>query len=168
MKTAITILLLLVSAASPLMADSKDDLVKRVFAAMNFKAIHEQSMESIYRRAALVPKNAAEDEKIAYEKAKRRMNSLYREKLSWSALEPSCAKIYRERFTETELQALADFYESPVGKSIAAKEGEVSRLCSAITVEEIQKIVPLYQDYLTEELTSVHKKRLEQTGLRAD
>lgn len=159
MRKPFTILLLVASFATPLLADSKDELVKRVFAAMNFKAVHEQSMESIYRRPVLIPKGAAEDEKPAYENAKNRMNTLYHEKLSWSALEPACAKIYKERFSETELKALADFYESPVGRSIAGKGTEVSRLCSAVSVAEIRKLSPIYQDYLTEELGSVYKKR---------
>lgn len=50
---------------------------------------------------------------------------------------PQIARIY----TEDELQAMVDFYESPVGQSILAKTGQVTEASAAIMPD----LMPAYQ-----------------------
>lgn len=58
--------------------------------------------------------------------------------------------IYAEVYTEPELQAMAEFYESPVGQSILKKMPLMAPLASKIAVEEMPRI----QAALTKKLTT--------------
>lgn len=71
-----------------------------------------------------------------------------RKYLSFKALEKDIRLLYADKFSEQELQELADFYESPVGKkslevmpTIATESMQIAQRKMAEHSEEFKKIV---------------------------
>jgi len=46
--------------------------------------------------------------------------------LTWNAMLPEIAKLYKETFTESEVRELIAFYQTPVGQKVLAKLPEVT------------------------------------------
>jgi len=47
--------------------------------------------------------------------------------LTWSAMLPEVAKLYKETFTESEIRELIAFYQTPVGQKVLARMPELTQ-----------------------------------------
>ena len=56
--------------------------------------------------------------------------------------------MYARELSEAELQAILDFYESPMGRDIAKKQGKIGLAVSTL-------IEPMYQGYMSDLLTGM-------------
>lgn len=90
-----------------------------------------------------IPENKVEE----FETYKRNVSGLMRKNMRWSTLKDEFAELYMDIYTESELQQLAKFYNSPVGKKFVEKTPELmgrtmqimqSRMAAAMP--EIQKL----------------------------
>jgi uncharacterized protein len=52
--------------------------------------------------------------------------------LTWNAMLPEIAKLYKETFTESEVRELIAFYQTPVGQKVLAKLPEVTQKAFSI------------------------------------
>jgi len=52
--------------------------------------------------------------------------------LTWNAMLPEVAKLYKETFTESEVRELIAFYQTPVGQKVLAKLPEVTQKAFSI------------------------------------
>jgi uncharacterized protein len=52
---------------------------------------------------------------------RQKMTRLYKEEMSWSAFEPMLIEIYRNTFSESEVQSMIAFYKSDGGRAVIAK-----------------------------------------------
>jgi hypothetical protein len=67
---------------------------------------------------------------------------------TFPGLYAAMAEIYMEEFTHEEIKELISFYETPIGKKIASKSGELSQKGMSIGQEwgvEVQEIMLKYQ-----------------------
>ena len=75
----------------------------------------------------------------------RTMNML-REEMNWEKLEPVLMRVYIDVYSEEELTALADFYESDVGQKFLAKTPEAM----AVMMEEVQTMMGAFYSRIGE------------------
>ncbi|WP_343743147.1 DUF2059 domain-containing protein [Herbaspirillum huttiense] len=57
----------------------------------------------------------------AMDKMKFRMLNLIRESINWEKMAPAYIRLYRETFTEEEVQGMLDFYRTPAGQAMIHK-----------------------------------------------
>ncbi len=56
-----------------------------------------------------------------------KMADLFAQRLSWARIRPQMVRIYKELFSETELEGIVSFYESPAGKAMLNKMPELMK-----------------------------------------
>ena len=82
-----------------------------------------------------------EQAKLAREESKKAMKS-YMKSIDWESM---FAEIYASVFTEKELQAVIDFYKSPVGAKFIEKQPELMAQTMQKMQVEMAKIMPKIQ-----------------------
>lgn len=94
------------------------------------------------------------DENGAREVADRLISRIVKdlqEELAWEKLKGAYVKLYRENFTQEEVDAQIAFYSTPVGRSVVEKAPVVSVKSSEITQARILPIFRRMQEYAQEE-----------------
>ncbi len=79
-------------------------------------AMMRQMMEQMMQGQSPTPKQQA-----ALDRYRESVSAITRETLVWERFEPMFIRLYRETFTEEELQPLLAFYRSPPGQAFIAK-----------------------------------------------
>lgn len=69
-----------------------------------------------------------------------RMDQVVRDQLDWDRLKSKYAAIYRDLFTQEEIDALIAFYSSPVGQAYVTKTPMANQKISAAINQEIAPI----------------------------
>lgn len=88
-----------------------------------------------------------------------RMNSFLAETLKsfpWQQVLDSMVPVYQKHFSKGDLQALSDFYSSPVGQ-------KVIRELPAISAEAMQEMMPLLQKQMAEMTGRLQKQIAQMT-----
>jgi len=81
------------------------------------------------------------------------MRELFREHLSWSALEPEYVRVYSEVFTERELREMIAFYETPLGQKMLDKLPVAAARTQTIMMERMQRAMPQIMERMQRETT---------------
>jgi hypothetical protein len=85
---------------------------------------------------------------------------------AWAGLTPEeihadAVQIYSEVFTTDELHAMADFYRSPAGQSMMAKQPQVQQKIMAVIRPKMMLVMPKIQqmmhDFVTQQQANVKK-----------
>jgi len=137
MRIAPTLLALLLAPLPSLAAPPTDESLLRLFASMKAEALIDsayavmdtamrQSLSQVTAGRTLTPEQAR-----VIELAPQRLATLLRTELSWDKLRPLQMAVYRESFDQAEVDGLIAFYESPVGRSFAAKMPLVTQRSAA-------------------------------------
>src|SRR5205823_10830451 len=66
-------------------------------------------------------KSLSDEQRRYLEAAPRQFVTIMREELSWESLKPMYIEIYRDSFTQEEIDGLIAFYQSPVGMAFVNK-----------------------------------------------
>jgi uncharacterized protein len=115
------------------------DSMKEAFSHMD--EMLRASMKDVDRR----PLNA-EQEKIR-DDTRHKVVALMKEQLDWSTvLEPMMVNSYRDAFTQQEVDALLKFYDTPVGKSVAAKLPTASNQMMQLMQQRMRDMMPKIQE----------------------
>lgn len=72
-------------------------------------------------------------------------HAFFAENFKWSDVKPEFAKLYTKTFSESELNDLVKFYESPTGQKAAAKLPTLMQEGAAISMSRIQSKMPEFQ-----------------------
>ncbi len=80
----------------------------------------EGSMNSSLQRA-LQGKTPTPSEQKAINNMKQRMTTLIKEELDWNKLEPMYIRLYKESFTQVEVDGILEFYKTPAGQAVINK-----------------------------------------------
>ncbi|HEY2808626.1 MAG TPA: DUF2059 domain-containing protein [Steroidobacteraceae bacterium] len=70
------------------------------------------------------------------------MVALMREELDWQRMEPQIIELYRNTFTQAEVNGMLKWYTSPTGKAVIAKQPLVTRQMADYAQERVQDVVP--------------------------
>jgi len=128
MRQAIAVLLLLLSsvltcvAAQPT-SESIETLLTLTKTEALVESVYgnvEQAMRQGMAQAVAEKKLSAEQQRYL-EATPKRFVTIMREELSWESLKPMYIEIYRDSFTQEEIDGLIAFYQSPVGMAFVNK-----------------------------------------------
>ena len=128
MRHAIAILLLLLSsvltctAAQPT-SESIDTLLTLTKTEALLDSMYG-NVEQVMRQAmaqAVAGKSLSDEQRRYLEATPKRFITFMREELSWDSLKPMYIEIYRDSFTQEEIDGLIAFYQSPVGMAFVNK-----------------------------------------------
>ena len=128
MRQAIAIVLLLLSsvlmcnAAQPT-SESIDTLLTLTRTDALIDSVYgnvEQTMRQAMAQA-VAGKNLSEEQQRYLQAAPARFVAIMKEELSWESLKPMYIEIYRDSFTQEEIDGLIAFYQSPVGMAFVNK-----------------------------------------------
>jgi uncharacterized protein len=75
----------------------------------------------------------------------RRANEILQQELSWDSLSGDFIDLYANNFTQRELQAIVDFYNSPEGKTLTTKMPAVIQQSLGLVQERMERVVPRIQ-----------------------
>ncbi len=68
--------------------------------------------------------------------------ALMRAELDWQRMEPQIIELYRNTFTQREVNGMLKWYTSPTGKSVVAKQSLVTQHMSDYAQQRVQEVVP--------------------------
>lgn len=83
---------------------------------------------------------------------------IIRDELSWEKMMPSYIRIYRETFTEKELNDLIAFYESPTGKMFVKKTPVILEKTSSVMQQKMVSILSRMNAMLEESMKQMSAK----------
>ncbi|MDD2830213.1 MAG: DUF2059 domain-containing protein [Sulfuricurvum sp.] len=133
--------LLIVSAtlmAAPASDSSIQELLEVAEARKLVDTIKEQSETMINRsiQQILVGKNPTPKQMKAIEKMKKNMLIVMQDEVSWEKLEPMYIRLYKETFSQEEIDGIIVFYKTPAGKALINKMPTLMQK----TMIEVQKV----------------------------
>lgn len=105
----------------------------------------EQSIRQGMRAAAGNRTLTPEQSRIL-ELAPARLAGLVRQEMTWAKLEPTVIQIYRETYTQTEVDGMIAFYKSPVGQASVTKVPQVMRRSLEASQKQMQAFLPKLQE----------------------
>lgn len=70
-----------------------------------------------------------------------KMMIVWTDMFGWDALKPSMVKVYKELYTQEEVDAMIEFYQTPVGRSIISKQAQATKRVTNLMTEGMQKAV---------------------------
>jgi hypothetical protein len=128
MKLLVTALLVLLPiapaiAAEPASEASIRELLVTTESGKLLDGMYDQLdklMQGAMQQAMGGQQLSPEQQKIL-EEMRQKVTRLYREEMSWSVFEPMLVEIYRNTFSESEVQSMIAFYKSEGGKAVIAK-----------------------------------------------
>ena len=114
-------------------APRAEALVRRYLAASHMEAQIDSLLASMLpvmmeQQARLNPKVTAEDQKMILETTRQVMRDTFTPKLIERAI-----PIYASTFSESELEGMVAFYESPTGQAVLAKNPLVAQKIAGVT-----------------------------------
>ncbi len=129
MRNAIAILLLLLSSAltcraAPPTDESIDTLLTLTKTASLLESMYG-NMEQVMRQTiaqAVAGKSLSAEQQRFLDAAPARFVGVMRQELSWESLKPVYLKIYRENFTQEEIDGLISFYQKSGRNSIRQQD----------------------------------------------
>ncbi len=83
---------------------------------------------------------------------------IIRDELSWEKMMPSYIRIYRETFTDKELNDLIAFYESPTGKMFVKKTPVILEKTSSVMQQKMVSILSRMNAMLEESMKQMSAK----------
>jgi uncharacterized protein len=71
-----------------------------------------------------------------------KMVVLMREQLDWASIEPKMVQLYRDTFTQHEIDSMLAWYDSPTGRSVIAKQPVVMQQMTDYAQLHVKDMVP--------------------------
>jgi uncharacterized protein len=151
-KCVLVVAVLCVGAAASA-ADSKpsDESLRRLLAATEahklldaVTAQMEGTMKG-FMRQAFEGKDLSAEQQRSVDGIQTKMAAAVREQMTWETLEPMYLRIYRDSFTQEEVDGMIAFYESPAGRAVVRK----LPLVMQNTMAEMQKLMRPVMEKLT-------------------
>ncbi|MHC6224549.1 DUF2059 domain-containing protein [Pseudomonas sp. X10] len=75
-------------------------------------------------------------------------NAALDQAIGWNKLKPDMVKLYTANFTESELNDLVKFYESPLGRKVMTKMPQVTQQSAQLTQAKLESAVPVVNKLL--------------------
>jgi hypothetical protein len=154
------IALLFCSSTATAAAPASESSIKQLLAVTQVQKLLDGmrvQFDSLMNNAvqqALKGKTPNTRQQEAIENMKNRMVALLQGELAWEKIEPMYLRLYKESFSEEEVDSMLSFYKTPGGQALINKMPglmqktmlEVQKMLSGVT-PQLQKI---QQDFITE------------------
>jgi hypothetical protein len=130
-------------------------LMDSVFAQMD-------GMMKASLKQATKGKPLSAEEQAIMDKQQAKMVAVMKEEFSWEKLKTPFVKVYRDTFTQEEVDGLVAFYESPAGKALINKQPELLKNTMAVMQDHMgpmmEKIRKMSEDTAKEIKAAKEKK----------
>jgi len=138
---------------------SKED-VQKYLDVMHSREMLDKTLDQMLKvQRQMIHEQYLKDKNKLPADFEERMNSFLEETLKsfpWQQVLDSMVPVYQKHFSKGDLQALSDFYSSPVGQ-------EVIRELPAISAEAMQEMMPLMQKQMAEMTGRLQKQIAQMT-----
>lgn len=114
----------------------------------------DSSIRPIINREKMTPEQQASMDSFF-----TKYKAIIKDELSWNKMLPSYIQIYRETFTDQELNELIAFYESPTGQMFVKKTPVILDKTSRIMQRKMVSILTRMDSALTETMKEMSKSR---------
>lgn len=124
---AVLITLLAMQPAFAAEPKASEASIRELMSVMDSKKLIESTMVQVdsmmqgSMQHALGGQTLTPDQQKILDQMRAKMLALFKEQISWDALEPMMMDIYQKSFTEQEVKGMLDFYKSDAGKAVIAK-----------------------------------------------
>jgi hypothetical protein len=82
------------------------------------------------------------EQRAIMDRMQDRMVALMREEMDWQRMEPQVIELYRNTFTQSEVNGMLKWYSSPTGRAVIAKQPLVTQQMADYAQERVQDVVP--------------------------
>lgn len=89
-----------------------------------------------------------------------RMSASMKETLSWSTVEPMYIRVYRDTFTQTEVNQMTEFYKSPAGQAMVNK--------MPLVMQNIMREMPALMKPTFERMQAIQRETVEELKRNAE
>ena len=120
----------------------------------SFKPMVDQAMAG----RTLTPEQKKRSDEMVGKMAKK-MDEILADELSWPMLEEFYTMVYRESFTQEEIDGLIAFYDSPAGRAFVAKMPLVTQRSMQFMQQRMGPMMQRIQQAVREVTTEMEQKR---------
>jgi uncharacterized protein len=99
-------------------------------------SIMKASMQQAFKGQIITPK-----QQKLIDDMQNKIIAILKQEMNWEMLEPLCAQIYRDSFTQQEVDGMLAFYKSPSGKAVIKKMPLVMQNTLTAMQERMRPIV---------------------------
>jgi hypothetical protein len=141
--------LLALGAASA--APATDATIEELLQVTHVESISDgmkARMEQFLRKMmndAMAAEKLAPNEQRAIDQYVTKAAELIREEMDWPKMKPQIVQIYREVFTQEELEGQIAFYHSPVGQAMIEKMPQVTQKSMDLSQRQMIALMPKLQ-----------------------
>ncbi len=82
------------------------------------------------------------EQRAIMDRMQEQMVALMHEELDWKRMEPKLIELYRNTFTQGEINGMLKWYTSPTGRAVVAKQPLVTAQMADYAQERVQDMVP--------------------------
>jgi hypothetical protein len=154
MPTSKYLVLLLICLATPVFAaDSSptEESIKHLLAVTDSRKLADDMMVQMDGAMKNAMKQLPQGKAVTPEQQKTldsmqsKMDALLKQELNWDSLEPLYIQIYRESFTQEEINGMLAFYETPVGQALIKKMPAVMQKSMTEMQKRMATLIPKFQ-----------------------
>ena len=166
MRALTSAIILSLAASSGLFADdaSKDTKIGQLLAALHAEIIQDQIYAQLGQQVDRATMGLAQkagiptaDQRSATADLAAKMIGMMKENLSWEKLKPGVVKIYRDNFSEAELDSILAFYNSPNGQAYLTKAPILAQQSRLVAEGKLKELGTTF-DAMAKEWTDQHPK----------
>ncbi len=142
---ALAALMVSASAWSAAPTDASiDELLELTQGEQMIAITHANVEKSVLQgaRAGMKGRDPTPEEQRMLESMARAVSDVLREEMTWAKLKPLMQEVYRESYTQEEVDGQIAFYRSPVGRSVAAKMPATMQRSMAVNQQFMLPIMP--------------------------
>lgn len=150
MKALILVFLLLLAATGLQAAEASEKSLEKLFELSEVRKLSEAAanqvnlmIKSMVTEAIMKKKPTAEQQK-EYEKLmpsfSKKLQAIVKEEMSWSKVKAAYIRVYRQNFSQEEVDSLIAFYQSPTGKMFLSKMPMVTQDSMRVTMDLMDPI----------------------------
>jgi hypothetical protein len=132
------------TAITSLAEDSKEKAVEKLMKAMKVQEGIDRALDDL---VSLQLKNFKNRPKLIAD-----IKAFYTKNIGWEAQKTDIISVYKNLFTEKEINDLIAFYETPTGKKMAELEPDIEKRMMDLTRERMKKCMPELQKIIIEAL----------------
>lgn len=114
-----------------------------------------EGMMNTSMQQTLQGKPISPEQEAILAKMKTKIVTLMKEEISWSKLEPVTIQIYKESFSQEEVDGMLTFYKSPAGQAVIKKMPVVMQKSMSLMQTNMSTIIPKMQKIQEETLVEL-------------
>ena len=120
----------------------------------------EAGMRASLQQATKGKLLSAEEQAIV-DRQQAKITAVMKEELGWNKMKDQYVQVYREMFSQEEIDGLIAFYQTPVGQSFVSKQAELTKRTMAIMQQRMAPMMQRIQKMSEETSSELQKARAE-------